>query len=332
MPANLTPQYLEAEQRFRQARTPAEKIACLEDMLRLIPKHKGTEKMQADLRRRLSKLRHEQHKSAAARRNAGPQVEKEGVGQVAIIGPPNVGKSALLRALTKATPEVADYPFTTRKPLPGMVRFENVQIQLVDLPPLSREYMEPWVSQLVRNADALLLVVDLSQAEVLEQVELACEILTTWKIVPVAQPLSPDTLQEFPPGLKALRLLLLGNKIDAPQSQDHWEILQELYGKRWPMMAVSVMRGDNLDRLPGQLYTLLDLVRVYTKAPGKKPDLHAPFTLPRGSTVVDVAAAVHKDFAARLRFARVWGPGKYEGQMVQRHYVVEEGDVIELHI
>jgi ribosome-interacting GTPase 1 len=332
MPANLTPQYLEAEQRYRAARTSAEKIAYLEEMLRVIPKHKGTDKMRADLRRRLSKLKTDPNKTGAAHRGYSVQVETEGAGQIVMLGAPNVGKSALLDALTKAAPEVADYPFTTRKPMPGMVPFENVQIQLVDLPPLSRDYMEPWMSQIARNADALLLVVDLSDAEVLEEVELITEMLDDWKLLPVAQMLTPEACEELPTGVVPLRTLLLGNKLDAPDAKATWEVLQELYGERWPMLAVSTRTGHGLDTLRQELYALLDVVRVYTKAPGKKPDLEAPFTLPHGSTVVDVATTVHKDFAASLKFARIWGLDKYDGQMVQRDYVVHDGDVIELHM
>jgi hypothetical protein len=331
MPANLTPQYLEAEQRFRHAKSTAEKVACLEEMLRLIPKHKGTDRMRGDLRRRLARLKTDAQK-AAGQRGYTVQVDKEGAGQIVMLGPPNVGKSALLAALTKATPEVADYPFTTRKPMPGMVFFENVQIQLVDMPPVSRDYMEPWMSQIARTADALLLVVDLSDANLLEAMELLTDVLAAWKILPVAQALSVEDDEDLDPGIVPLRTLLVGTKVDGPDSADNWEVLQDLYGGRWPMLAVSTTTGHHLDRLPLALYTLLDIVRVYTKAPGKKPELDAPFTLPCGSTIVEVATSVHKDFAERLKFARIWGREKYEGQMVQRTYEVQDGDIIELHI
>jgi ribosome-interacting GTPase 1 len=332
MPANLTPQYHAAEQRFRAAKTTTEKITCLEEMLRVIPKHKGTDRMRGDLRRRLSKLKAEGPRSGGGQRGYTLQVDKEGIGQVVMLGPPNAGKSALLAALTKAMPEVADYPFTTRKPMPGMVQFENVQIQLVDMPPLSRDYMEPWMSQIARNADALLLVVNLASADVLEDMDLLTTVLEEWKLLPVSRTLSEDEYEHLATGIVPQRVLVAGNKVDAPDSAETWDVLQELYGERWPMLAVSATTGQQLDRLRQELYTMLDVVRVYTKAPGKKPDLTAPFTLPDGSSVEEVATMVHKDFAERLKFARVWGKQTYDGQMVQRDYVVQEGDVVELHI
>ena len=332
MPANLTPQYMSAEQRFKQASTHEEKITCLEEMLRVIPKHKGTDKLQADLKRRLSKLRQEAQKAAATRRGYTLLVEAEGAGQIVMVGPPNVGKSALLAALTKATPEVADYPFTTRRPMPGMMPLDNVQIQLVDMPPISHESMESWMPQITRNADAILLVVDLGDSAVLDAVELLAEVLQEWKILPAARPLTPEEEDTLDVGVVPRRALLLGNKWDVPASKDNWDIIQELYSTRWPTLAVSATHGYNLEALRRALYTLLDIVRVYTKAPGKKPDLTAPFTMPRGSTVVEVAATVHKDFATHLKFARIWGTEKYDGQMVQRDYIVQEGDVIELHM
>jgi ribosome-interacting GTPase 1 len=327
MPANLTPQYLEAEKRFRQAKTPAEKISALEDMLALIPKHKGTEKMQADLKRRLSKAREEaQRKGKAGARGFAYHVPREGAGQVVLVGPPNSGKSTLLAMLTNAEPEIAPYPFTTRKPLPGMMEFENIKIQLVDLPPLAPDWTEGWVFALVRNADLALVVVDLASDEVLDQVEQVRRQLAEHKIRLVgraAQGSAEDAVA-------AKRALLVGNKEDDEGAKERAALLSEL-ALDWPFLTVSAASGSNLETLRRALYDSLGIVRVYTKSPGKKPDLEAPFVLKQGATVLDVAEAIHKDLAASLKFARVWGVDKFDGQRVTREYVVQDGDVIELH-
>lgn len=330
MPANLTPQYHEAERRFREAQSPAEKIACLEEMARVIPKHKGTEKMRADIKRRMSKLKNDAGKNGA-KRSSGPTVDREGAGQIVMIGAPNAGKSALLQATTKAAPEVADYPFTTRKPIPGMVRYENVQLQLVDFPPVSNDYIEPWMAQIARNADALLWVVDLGSDDLLDDLELIMQTMDAWKIQPVTEALTPEEMDELPTGVVPLKVMVIGQKCDHPDSADNLEVLREIYGERWPLLTVSAEAEEHLDTFAQTLYDMLDVVRVYTKTPGKKADLTAPYTLPRGSTVVDVAGMVHKDFAQQLKFARIWGTDKYDGQMVQRDYVVQDEDVIELH-
>ncbi|MFQ5663742.1 MAG: GTPase [Terriglobia bacterium] len=326
MPANLTPEYLEAEQRFKQAKTTPEKITALEEMLATIPKHKGTEKMQAELKRKLSRLRGEKQKKGGPKQ-APPvhYVEPEGAGQVALVGPPNSGKSSLVARLTRATPPVADYPFTTRLPLPGMMPFENIQIQLVDLPPLHPDFPEPWLPQAIRNADAVALVVDLGDAAVLEQLTDTLAQLEQGKISvgPKADPL--------PRGCAHKPALLVGNKSDQPRAGENFEILAELWKDRFRLLAVSAATGENLENFRRALFDLLGIVRVYTKIPGKKATLDAPFVLPRGATVRDVAERVHKDFLARLKFARLWGAGKFDGQMVQRDYILEDNDVIELH-
>src|SRR5438093_12551271 len=172
MPANLTPQYKEAEQRFRQAASHEEKLETLREMLALLPKHKGTEKIQADLRRRFAKLEEE----GASGKRAGPQrfdpghVNREGAGQWVLIGSPNAGKSALVRALTHAHPDVAPYPFTTRAPLSGMMPFEDVQMQLVDTPPVAPNHTQPYLANLVHSADGVLLVLDLASDDVEESI------------------------------------------------------------------------------------------------------------------------------------------------------------------
>jgi ribosome-interacting GTPase 1 len=248
-----------------------------------------------------------------------------------MIGPPNAGKSALLRATTKAAPEVADYPFTTRKPIPGMVRYQNVQVQLVDFPPVSNDYVEPWMAQIARNADAMLWVIDLGSGDLLDDIELIAQTMETWKIKPVTKALTPEAMEALPTGVVPLKMRLIGQKSDHPDSTDNLDVLRDIYGDTWPLLTVSAEREDNLDTFARTLYEMLDRVRVYTKTPGKKPDLTAPYTLPRGSTVVDVAGMVHKDFAEQLKYARIWGTDKYDGQMVQRDYIVQDEDVIELH-
>jgi small GTP-binding protein len=325
MPANLTPEYLNAEQRFKSAKTTPEKIEALEEMYSTIPKHKGTEKMQADIKRRLAKLRTEQSKRPASRIGLLYRVEKEGAGQVAMIGPPNSGKSALVRALTHATPEVADYPFTTRAPQPGMMAFEDIQFQLVDLPPVHPEFHESWLYQIIRNADAALMVVDLSDPDLLEDLETTLAELVHAK-VHLGRGALPDAV-----GWLGKKALLVGNKYDLSGAGDDLEILRELYGTRFDILAVSAETAHGLDALRGAVFEMFDVVRVYTKLPGHKLEKTAPYVLGRGSHLMDLAVMVHHDFLTQLKYARVWGHGKFEGQMVNRDYLLADKDVVELH-
>lgn len=325
MPANLTPEYLAAEKHFKSAKTTEERMVALEEMLATIPRHKGTEKLQADLKRRLSKLRTAQEKRPVSRAGILHRVEKEGAGQVVLVGAPNSGKSLLLRCLTHARPEVADYPFTTRVPQPGMMAFEEIQIQLVDLPPVHPDFPEPWLYQIIRNADAALLVVDLSDPDLLEDLEITLGELQNAKVQ-----LGQGPLPSFPGG-PSKRALLVGNKLDASGARENLKILEELYGARFPIRKVSGETGEGLEELRRSVFELLELIRVYTKAPGKKPELTAPYVLKRGSRLIDLAAHVHKDFVVQLKFARVWGHGKFEGQMVNRDYLLADKDVVELH-
>jgi ribosome-interacting GTPase 1 len=327
MPANLTPQYLEADKRFKAAKTIEEKVAALEEMLAVIPKHKGTEHLQGDLKRRLAKLRAEAEQARHRRGSFSITVEREGAGQVVLVGPPNAGKSALVKCLTNAQPEVGDYPFTTRRPIAGMMKFINIQIQLVDLPAISEEYMEPWVPSLVRPADLALLVVDVASPSLLEDVELVIAVLDRSKVA-LVPPGSPPP----PLGWARVGTLLLANKADIASAKAALEVLQSYCNSRLPLHSVSAQTGLGLEVLRRMIYDGLGIVRVYSKPPGKEPSMRSPVVLPRGSTIVEMAAAIHKDFAQQLEFARVWGGTKFSGQRVQRDYVVQEGDVIELHI
>jgi len=327
MPANLTPQYLEADRRFKAAKTVEDKLAALEEMLALIPKHKGTEHLQGDLKRRLAKLKAEAEQARRRRGGFSLSVDREGAGQVALVGPPNAGKSALVATLTNAQTEVGDYPFTTRRPVAGMLPFINIQIQLVDLPAISDTYMEPWVPGLVRPADLVLLVADLASPSVLEELEQVLAILERSKVALTGGAGPPPDV-----GWAHKRTLLLANKLDAPGAEEALEILRSAFEGRFPVTAVSAQTGLGLEPLRRAIYDGLEIVRVYSKPPGKEPSMQSPVVLPRGSTVVEMAGAIHKDFARQLKYARVWGSSKFDGQRVQRDYIVQEGDVIELHI
>ena len=312
MPANLTADYLAAEQAYQHAQTHQEKIAALEQMLATLPKHKGTEKIQADLRRRLSQARKESQKKGAAHAPPPYFVKREGAGQVVLIGPPNSGKSQLVCQLTRARPEVADYPFTTRLPTPGMMLFENVHIQLVDTPPMSAEFMEPWMPQVIRPAHIGALIVDPTDPDVLGEIEFILETLEGWQLSPPK--------------------LLVGNKRDRPGADENFAALQALYGDRFRHVGVSAATGAGLEGFAGETFRALDLVRFYSKAPGKKPDLEVPYVLRRGATIADAAAHVHRDFAEHLKYARLFRKSHaHDGLMVERTHAVEDEDVLEFH-
>lgn len=326
MPTNLPPEYFEAEERFRAAESPDEKIARLEELIGTVPKHKGTDKLRADLRRRLSKLKSaaETHKSVA--RHVSPfHIDKEGAGQVVLVGPPNVGKSALVAALTNATPEVSAAPYTTWQPTPGMMPVEGIQVQLIDTPPLTAEYVEHDFLDLIRRSDLVLLMVDV-QTYPLQQLEETAAILEEHRIIPRHRKdrVDVDYRMVFVP------LLVLANKCDDEGSDDLFEIFCELLEDDWPLLPVSVRTGRNLERFKQLVVDELGVIRVYSKAPGRPADLDLPFVLRRGSTVEEFAGKVHKDFLQNLKVARVWGSVAYDGQMVPRDYVLQDGDVVEL--
>jgi ribosome-interacting GTPase 1 len=328
MPANLTPQYLEAEAKFKQAKTIPEKIKSLEIMMAVIPKHKGTEKLRAQLKSRMAKLKEElQRRPTLGKAEQAYNIKREGAGQVVLLGLPNSGKSSLFSQVTHAFSEVAEYPFTTQKPIPGMMQFENIQIQLVDTPPLQLDHIEPGLSNLIRNADALLLIIDLTEDSIF-QMEILQEELRQMKIEIAGN--RPIPLPEE--GRVSRKALLLGNKCDVSNAMEGYSIFETRFKDTFSILPISAKEGMNIEALKKEVYQLLDIIRVYTKIPGEDPDLTEPVVLKKGSTVGDVALSVHKDFFAKLRYAKIWGSGKFGGQMVRRDHQVNEGDVIELHI
>lgn len=330
MPTNLPPEYFEVEERYRAAQSKSEKIATLEELLGTIPKHKGTDKLRADLRKKLSKLKSDMASSGkGTSRQVSPfQVDKEGAGQVMVIGPANVGKSSLVAALTNATPEVAAYPYTTSHPVPGMMAIDNIQVQLVDTPPLSREYEDPQILDLIRRADLMLLVVDL-QANPIQQYEDTLALLAAHRVVPAHLRDQYDAEAR----VKFIPLLVLVNKTDNETLDEDFEVLCELLGQpQCPLVPFSAEKGRYFEQMKQAIFERLGIMRVYSKPPGKKHNPDRPFVLPRGSTVEEFAGKVHKDFQKHLKAARVWGSGVFDGQPVGRDYVLQDQDIVELRI
>ena len=327
MPANLPPQYYIAEQKYRAARGAAEKVAALQQMLAATPKHKGTDHLRADLRAKVARGLEEMENP---RRGSGqPQpfvVRKEGAGQAALIGMPNAGKSQLLATLTGASAKSAAYPYTTRIPLPGMLRYENVKIQLVDTPAINDRDVQGQLFSLLRNADLLIIALDLSGDPLTEADEVFSELdRYSYRLLGLGETPDPeDPLAQKP-------ALIVGAKADEPDADVAFELLRELYGNRFPMAAASALEETGLDELAGAIFEALGRVRVYLKARGSEPDRKDPLVLPRGSLVEDAAVLVHKDWLRRFKYALLWGSGKFGGQRVGRDYVLADGDVIELH-
>jgi ribosome-interacting GTPase 1 len=325
MPANLTPEYEKAELRYRQAAGDEERVAALQEMLAAIPKHKGTEKMQADLKRRLSQLRKAEAKSAHGKGPDPFHIPKSGAGQVVLVGPPNTGKSSLLAATTNAAARIADFPFTTVVPQPGMWTHDDVQIELVDTPPLTAEHVPVGLMGAIRNADLVCVIVEAGDAA-LERTEMVLDVLRerglTLRTVP------QNELNASDAGLRSGLLIL--NKADVGEPETALT-LRELYGGGLDVMSVSARTKLGLEAWFRRLWGLLARVRVYSKEPGRPADLHRPFVLPAGSTISDLARLIHRDLPDTMKFARLWGHSRFEGQQVHKTEFLRDRDVVEIH-
>ncbi|MEM0358828.1 MAG: GTPase [Candidatus Hadarchaeales archaeon] len=372
MPANLPPEYFKAEQRYLQAKTLEEKIQATQELIRIAPKHKGTEKLLRMLKQRLAKLRRELEERERRRGGGGPSfaVKKEGCAQVALVGLPNSGKSTLLRKLTNARPEVADYPFTTRFPVPGMMDYEDVQVQLVEIPSIVEG--SSWGRGLgaqplsaARNADVIALVLDAS-SHPLQQLEILVKELEE----------SGVRLNRSPPKVTIERreeggIVIRGKELMEGGEEEIKRILREhrihnafvvVEERITPQTFEEVLEGSVVYRPcfvlltktdlcptpslpipfkvidagkdPGELkreiFQSLGLIRVYTKKPNEEPS-DKPLVLPKGSTPIDVARAIHKELEREMRAVRVWGSTRFPGQWVPRDYPLQDGDVVELH-
>ncbi|MHC4560552.1 MAG: GTPase [Planctomycetota bacterium] len=325
MPANLTPEYFKAEKWYRSAVTNDEKILALERMLAVMPKHKGTDHLKADLRRKLSKL-----KDVSTQKKGGKHVDifhvpRGGSGQIVLLGTPNSGKSSIVAALTNAKVNVADFPFATGGPVPGMMKFEDIQIQLVDMPPITADFIAPGQVGTYRNCDLIAIVIDLS-GDVAEQFGVCMDFLESRNLL-----IDSETPASDPQGnALAKEAFCICTKSDIAK-KGALESLKKLCKRPFEFVEISTATGAGLEKLSGTFFRLLKIIRIYAKPPGKPADMTEPFTLPAGSTVMDLATAIHRQLAEKLKYARIWGTGVYDGQNTQRTHILNDKDIIELH-
>ncbi len=334
MPANLTAQYHKAEAAYRQAQTPQEELDCLQLMLREMPKHKGTDKLQADLKAKIAKIKADIQKTGgqtAGTKATTTKIPRQGAGRIVMLGAPNVGKSQMLAALTRAQPEIAPYPFTTQAPLPGMMLFEDCPFQLIDLPPVTADFMDPATIGLVRGADLVFLVIDLASDNVIEDTQAVLARFNGSKTR-----LGPESmLDEDDLGVSYTATFIVLNKCDDPGAAERLEMLEEyvLGDLKMERIKISALDGTGLDDLKRRVFEFLEIVRVYTKHPKQKdPDMSKPFTIRKGQTLVEVAEQVHRDMAATLKGGRVWGKAVHDGTNVKPDYTPLDRDVVELHV
>lgn len=330
MAVNLPPQYHDAESRYKKAQSPEDKLAALKEMWVILPKHKASEKVQADLKTKISELTDQiEHAKTGPKKAAHGvyRLPRQGAGTVVFVGPPNAGKSQLLTKLTKAAPAVAPYPFTTREPVPGMMDYEDVRVQLVDLPPITADHYENFVTDLTRAADAAVLFLDLSDDDGPPATKAVIDRLKAARRELVA----PGTRHGDDPAVYAVPTILVASKADDDAADIRLEIAREEFGTRFPLLVISAERGDGLPELRKAIYDALGVMRIYTKQPGKPADLTSPFTPPVGATVAELAGKVHRDLEETVKSARVWGTRVHDGQTVGRDHVLHDKDVVELH-
>ncbi len=329
MPANLTPQYQKAEEEYRKAQTYQEQVECLQRMLQLIPKHKGTEKLQADLKTRLKEARNSLEQQAHAAKKVGKtyRYPHQGAGQVVLLGAPNSGKSRLLAELTHAAPHVAAYPFSTREPLPGMMPWEDVAAELIDTPPITAAHFEPYLTSIVRSADMAVLAFDGSSDRAPDETAEVARQLASRKTGLTAR----SGFADGDLSTVHVKTLLVATRGDDPRCGQRLERFQEIFPNEFPVSRVELDRAESRETLRNEIYAALGVIRVYTKRPGHSPDLHDPYSLAKGATIEDLAIKVHRELAGKLKSARIWGSSGRDGQSVGRDHALADKDVVELH-
>ena len=333
MPTNVPPQYRDAEQRFRDAVTIQAKIAALQEMLQIMPKHKGTDHLKAQLRSRLSRLMSDLETSSGGKggRTEPFSLPKEGAGRVTLIGPTNVGKSQILSSTTGARTKIGAYELSTQEPVPGMYPYSDIYIQMVDTPPITNRATQSRLYGLLRTSDIFVFVADLTN-DPIAQTEESFSELSEWGFNLIGPNIE---INEEVDQYTSKPTIIICNKADIPGALDEFGAMDDRFGSRYPVLMFSAEENVGEEELGTEIFQALNIMRVYTKSPRERLQdftKRDPIVLSIGSTVGEAAHEVHKDLSQSLKFAILWGKsGKFEGQRVGRNHQLHDGDVIEIH-
>ena len=301
MPTNVPPQYRDAEQRFREAVSVQGKIAALQEMLQIMPKHKGTDHLKAQLRARLSKLMSDLETSSGGKGGRTEQfsLPKEGAGRSTLIRPTNVGKALLLSSATGAKTKVGSYELSTQEPIPGMYPYNDIYIQMVDTPPIDNIATQSRLYGLLRTSDIFVFVADLTNNPV-DQTENSFKELEEWGFKLLEKGQYTDEDDQF----TSKPTIIVCNKADIPGALDNYEYMETHYGGKFPLIMASAHEEVGLDELAEELFTSLKIIRIYTKSPRERLEDFTnenPVVLPNGSTVGEAAQQVHKELSHGLK-------------------------------
>ncbi len=390
MPANLPHDARKKWAEVEATRNPRERIKRMEEFLSLVPKHKGTAKTCAQVKKQMSALRKEiEEKKKKKAGKSGPKVflEKEGAAQIVLMSLTKSGKSSLLRSVTNSKVEVSPNPYTTREPVPGIMEYEDLQFQIIEAPALMPGAADgrAWGLQtlgMARNADGLIIVIDLSQ-EPIKQLTCITDEMNKARISTSKQKSKVDIERKYMgAGLRIVVLgrlvdctfkevekllrgynvsdafvkiygeatlsdieeavfesmvfkptIIIANKIDLEGAEGNFRLLKAYVGDKLPVIAVSAVTKEGLDKLGVTLFRTLEIIRVYTKEPNERQYSKKPFILKKGATIYDLAKAIHSDFKENFNFAKVWSKRLvFSPQRVGPTFHLEDGDVVEIHL
>ncbi len=302
MPINAHPDYLNAESEYHGAATPEDKLIALEKMMKTMPKHKGAESLRKNVRTRYKKLKQEiqvKKKKSGAKKG----IKKEDM-QATLIGLTNTGKSSVLKILTNAEPKIASYGFTTKEPEIGTLHYQGCPIQILDMPPIGSEDFDYGI---INNTDTLLIVV-----------EKINEIKSTLDLIKNKETTKKPKIIVF-------------NKIDQYDDNTKRKISETLKSKRYKFVLISTFTDEGLKELKKKILNTFDIIRIYTRQPGKKQD-DIPIILKPNATLQDAAEKILHGYSKKVKYAKVTGPSsKFANQRIGLKHQLKDKDIVEFY-